>query len=212
MYDFNKYPNKYTARQDTIINMYRNLTNNTSIPKNQSYITLCANQVENNNLIATSELKQILDNKLIKINQFYGIDTDRDTIEGNKAIRANWVCADLLSFLMDNIETINPAIINLDSVIYSKKKITDLLSDVILLLSENEKKCMVVANFCINNPNSGHKIAEIIDGEIEEYQKSLLGNRYYERAVESGWRQYPKYYVYSSTGRAFMATYIYYNC
>lgn len=213
IYDFNKYSNKIQARQDTIIDMYRKLFKQCSIPKDKDYITLCAKQVEGNKLENGSELKQLLDSKLISSKQFYGVDTDEPTIKMNKIIKnAKWICSDLLSFLMDNINELNPAIINIDSVFCSKKKITDLLSDVMLLLYENNKRnCMIVANFIINNPyNHSNKIEELVNQEIEEYHKNLLGNRFYRDMIKEGWKQYPKHYIYSSTGHAFMATYIYY--
>ena len=217
VYNFNQYSNKSQARQDTIIDMYRSLFKKNSIPKSQDYITLCAKQVEGNELENGSELKQLINSKFISIGQFYGVDIDESTIEMNKAVGgANWVCSDLLSFLIDNMDKLNPALINIDSVFYDKRKIAELLSDVLLLISENyHGNCMVVSNFVINNPylcsNTGNeKMQDVILREVEEYQRSLLSNRFYKDTVKEGWKQYPKHYIYSSTGRAYMATFIYY--
>lgn len=217
MYNFNQYSNKSQARQDTIVDMYRSLFKRNSIPKYQDYITLCAKQVEGNELENGSELKQLINSKFISLKQFYGVDIDKSTIEMNKAVRgANWICSDLLSFLIDNMDKLNPALINIDSVFYDKRKISELLSDVLLLISENYNgNCMVVANFVINNPYSSgntnrEKMQDLIDREVKEYQKSLLSNRFYKDMVKEGWKQYPQHYVYSSTGRAYMATFVYY--
>ena len=218
VYNFNQYSNKSQARQDTIIDMYRSLFKKNSIPKFQDYITLCANQVEGDELENGSELKQLINSNFISLNQFYGVDIDKSTIEINKAVGgANWVYSDLLSFLIDNMDKLNPALINIDSVFYDKRKITELLSDVLLLISENyNSDCMVVSNFVLNNPYlcsniNSDKMKEVIEKEVKEYQTNLLSNRFYRDTVKVGWKQYHKHYVYSSTGKACMATFVYYR-
>jgi hypothetical protein len=214
IYNFNKYKNKIQARKDTILAMYQKIFNRISIPKTQHYITLCANQVEGNKIEDGSELKQVLDSKLLKSkNQFYGVDFDKNTIKLNKNIKgANWVCDDLHSFLTKNISKLQPAIINIDSVYFNKKKITELLSDVMLLLCEkNKRNCMVVVNFILNNPyNHSNQDMGFVESEIEEYHKNLVNNIFYTYSMNNGWKQYPKHYIYSSTGKAYMASYIYY--
>lgn len=212
-YNFNEYKNKIESRKDTVIDMYSYLFNRTSIPKDKHYITLCAEQVEDDKLAEGSELKQLLNSKLISINQFYGIDINEETIKKNSVVKgANWICSDLLDYINNVIEEINPAIINLDSVYSCKRKISDLLSNIMLLLHDYKKSgCMIVTNFAINNPyRSNHNIESLLESETVEYYNNLYNNRYFKEMLKCGWQQLKQHYIYSSTGKTLMSTYIYY--
>jgi hypothetical protein len=212
-YNFNEYKNKIESRKDTVINMYSYLFNRTSIPEDKHYITLCAEQVEDDKLAEGSELKQLLNSKLISINQFYGIDINEETIKKNSVVKgANWICSDLLDYINNVIEEINPAIINLDSVYSCKRKISDLLSNIMLLLHDYKKsECMIVTNFAINNPyRSNHNIEALVESETVEYYNNLYNNRYFKEMIKCGWQQLKRHYIYSSTGKTLMSTYIYY--
>jgi hypothetical protein len=100
--------NKFKARYDTVIDLYRKISGNYKIPDNQSYITLCASQVKNGCIHPKSELNQLYNEGLITYDQFYGIDIDDETIKQNKVIKgSHWICDDLLNFLQNNVSKIS---------------------------------------------------------------------------------------------------------
>ena len=214
IYDFNSFSEKHKSRYETIINLYRELFNRSSL--HNDYITLCANQTNGDGTLSEgSELSQLLKEDFLSPEQFYGIDTDAKTIELNLQIGlANWVVADVYSFIVENISTVKPSIVNLDTVFYSKRLASNLLSDTLLFLTDNsEGECLVSLNVMVNNSYETHTVSsKLIKDEEEAFINQLQCNYSYKCAVkDGGWLMQDRCYLYSSTGKTVMCTYIFYR-
>jgi len=214
MYNFNTYTDKHTSRYETIITLYRSFFNRTSIPND--YITLCARHTDDmGQLSVGSELYQLIEHGFLCAEQFYGVDMDEETIELNSHLSmGNWVCGDVHSYLTNNIHRLSPSVINLDTVLYSKRKASNLLSDTLLLLTdETDGECLVALNVMVNNSYETHTVSsELITKEDNDFIKELEKNYSYECAISEGkWQMHNECYLYSSTDRTVMCTYVFYR-
>ncbi|MFW5705090.1 MAG: hypothetical protein ACOCXG_04590 [Nanoarchaeota archaeon] len=103
-----KSQNKIQSRNQAIISPYQQ-TFGRKIPKNKQYWTLCADCTNENN-----EFQQLLSTKLIKPNQFHGVDIDRESILKNKKLGiGNFHLGDFYGTIA-NHKSLNPAVVNLD--------------------------------------------------------------------------------------------------
>jgi hypothetical protein len=214
IYDFNEFTEKHKSREETIVNAYRTLFNKERLVGD--YATLCANQTDNNGALSKgSELNQLLKEEFLTPEQFHGVDFDKETIEQNKQLNiANWHCNDVYLFLTDNIKKYNFTAVNLDTVFYSKTKAANLLADTLLLFTDNTSgECLVSLNVMINNSYETHTVdAELIEAEETKFVEELSKNYSYKCAVkDGGWVMDEKCYLYSSTNKTVMCTYLFYR-
>jgi hypothetical protein len=98
-----------------VIEAYRKITGQQSIPENKGYWTLCNKQPNEPGV----EIVQLQEAGLIQKNQFFGVDNDiknEGIIESNRVAHpdANWFKGDWLEVIADNFETFNPALVHLD--------------------------------------------------------------------------------------------------
>jgi hypothetical protein len=213
-YNFNCYKEKLASRYETIVKAYRELFKRDSLVGD--YVTLCANQTEGPGVLSKgSELYQLLQEKFLSEDRFHGVDYDPATIELNETLgMANWYCEDVYKFLVDNISKLNPTVVNLDTVFYSKRRASHLLADTLLLLTDNtEGECLVSLNVMVNNCYVTHSVTpEVIEKEESSLIKELEESHSYKCAVkDGGWVMGDKCYLYSSTEKTVMCTYIFYR-
>jgi hypothetical protein len=146
--------------------------------------------------------------------QFHGVDTEQRVIDLNSKIGiANWYCDDVYSFLVKNLKKLTPTIVNLDTVFYSKKRASNLLSDTLLLLTDNtEGECLVSLNVMVNNCYETHTVTQqTIEQEEQDFMNELSQNYSFRCAIDGGWNMMDKCYLYSSTDKTVMCTYIFYR-
>lgn len=213
-------PVKKQARQDTIINIYRELFHN-SLPKDKQYWTMCSMQTDDKaNFQEGSELGQMLSSGLLKEEQFYGVDIVEPYIINNRKAKPNahWFCKDFLTQMKIAHKEgwYNPAIIFAD-LLHMKSRASLVASEILLFLeSRNIKDVMLVTNIMLTNP---HARIQIKESEAIEEANSIVGEFYQWKEFRMAWREgvwkdYPEYYLYKGTGTRSatrLATFIFYN-
>lgn len=200
---FYKCHRKEQSRQDTIIDAYRNTFNRDSIPDDRQYWTLCNFQAdEQGNIPEASEVGQLTDSGLIKMNQVYGVDFYQNIIDHNKTHipEANWFCGELYEKITEHIDIFHPSIINIDlncmvrrSIIISTK-VLNLLNSMIL------NDVMMVLNVMVTNPRQKNSLTlDILNNMFIE--KFLNNNTFLVNAND--WNVYgdDKLYSYHGTGK-----------
>jgi hypothetical protein len=111
---YHKKPAKIKAR-DQLVEAYRQITGEYSIPENKSYWTLCNKQPDTDG----AEINQMVKKGLLVKKQFFGVDNDlknEGVIDFNKNCHpeANWLLGDWLNVIEENYDIFNPACIYFD--------------------------------------------------------------------------------------------------
>lgn len=156
---------KQRAREKTIIAPYRKLIGNKSLPENQQYVSMCGFQDGDK-----CEIETMIKNKLIKKEQFIGVDREKFIISYNKKLhpKANWACNDWKMFLLNlyKNKNFNPGIVNLDTVNTVEGRIGYKLAEFTLNFisswhkdKEIKHPVYIVINFIRHNPYS-HRAQE----------------------------------------------------
>jgi hypothetical protein len=151
---------KIIARQETIINQYKKIYGNESIPIEKQYWTMCGNLSDNNNNINPhSEYAQIIQEGLIKPEQFCGVEIDETIYNRNKLILPDVKIYNDDFFKVLNKQALqnkfNPAVVNAD-LINMPEKGAEYISAIIALLSLIPGNIMLVANIVLDSPYKGH--------------------------------------------------------
>ena len=189
-------PKKHKARQETIILPYRQHFGQ-SIPKDKQYITLCATHHDDNKkLLKGSELHQLLEAKLITIDQFVGIDYDEEIIRENREAipDASWDFGDLYKTLIElgNNGKLNPAIVNCDLLQMPKAGTVEVAKIMALLSSFDD--IMLISNCILKN--RGRRCSQ---NEMVHY---LYRHEQFKFALQCGWKLHDnKSYGYHGTGK-----------
>ena len=216
--NFSHCPKKYQARTDTVIDMYRRYFGQ-SLPSDKQYWTMCSVNNNGNNIIAHSELGQILDSKLIGLHQYYGVDIESDIIEGNRKAEpnTNWICGDFLDTMKCYYKNnnFNPAIINADFISMSKKAAV-ITSQIMSFIEEIDiKNVLLIANVMLTNPHArgGQFLKSPLN--FEKMISEMESQKAFEFAWSNRfWDMHDKVYCYSGTGsqsRTIMGSYIFYR-
>ena len=156
---------KINSRQSTIINYYRQVSGNQMLPKDKQYWTMCNRCSVNSELKENSELDQILKQKLITPNQFYGVDIDYNCIKENRKLDIEvgaWINDDFYSAMCeaDYNNNFNPGIIYLDTTHMTKTNLEE-ISRILWLLKEREySKVLLVCNNILRFLTRGTKQEE----------------------------------------------------
>jgi hypothetical protein len=156
---------KQRAREKTIIEPYRKLTGNRSLPENQQYVSMCGFQNGDK-----CEIQTLTKNKLIKEEQFMGIDRERYIIDFNSLLhpKATWICDNWNSAILKLFrrKNFNPGVINLDTVTtiegYVGYRMAEFTLNAISSWYKNNKiqhPVYIVINFIRHNPYS-HRMQE----------------------------------------------------
>jgi len=200
--EFYKCHKKKLSRQDTIIDAYRNIFNTHSIPLDRQYWTLCNYQADNmGNITEASEIGQMVNSELIKINQFYGVDILPEVIKHNKKYitNANWFTGSLYDIIIDNLDYFNPSIINIDLNCMMNKSIHIITRILELINALKTKNIMIVLNVMITNPRQ-KTTSQLIEINKSFISKFLKNKSFLNNAVD--WNIYKnKIYSYHGTGK-----------
>jgi hypothetical protein len=191
-------PKKLEARYQTIIKTYRDHYGKQSIPKNSQYWSICGRcSYEMNKLEDNCEPDQLIKAKLIKPNQFFGVEINPEIYEFNKSNKGmNWFLGDFYEQMVEysNYNIFSPAIVNIDMLLMPKCGVEYFARIMSFLSSIKTKNIMVVANFIIKTrQHVAHK--EDIVKRLEReplFQNSMSINK---------WRIYNQFYWYNGTGK-----------
>lgn len=124
-------PRKLNCRHSTIIDFYRTVSGNKTIPKDKQYWTMCNKCVDGGEVFPKSELDQIIKSELITLNQFYGVDNNEEVINNNRTLKydvGDWIHNDFYLAMTeaDYNGTFNPAIINFDTTSMTKTNLKNI--------------------------------------------------------------------------------------
>lgn len=203
-------PYKLIVREETIINVYREVFGRESLPKDKQYWTTCGRYVDRKgNPVAGSEIDQLITEGLLIEEQILGVNYNKDTIEQNKKAYPNacWHIGDLFCVLsqMDG-NAFRPGIIYIDSF-KNMQSVCSLLGDVMSLLGQPiyDGEVMIVANMPV-----GKGLEEFENGCANKILESLSKDDMFISEMEGGkWELYPNSYNYMiPKGSTVMATVI----
>jgi len=191
-------PKKLEARQQTIINVHRKLFGN-SIPKDKQYWSICGRcSYENGKLVNLCEPDQLIKAKLIRPQQFYGVEIEPTIYQFNKNSNRdiNWLLGDFYDTMVEysNHNKFNPAIINCDMLLMPKCGVEYLSRILHFITSLKIKNVMIVCNMIMKTRQHVAKAEDIISGLEKEscFQASMN---------ECDWKIYNQFYWYNGTGK-----------
>lgn len=187
---------KITARDETIIKIYRQLFGS-KLPKSKQYWTICGQCTDNEgNFLNNCELDQLLKSGLIEPDQFHGVDNVKHIIDANKKAfpNTNWYNKDFLIALNEYPdEQFNPGIVNAD-LIYMPKNACEILSKV-LFRCRNINNIVVIGNIVLE-----YQALKTRSSNMEEVIKFLDNNLFFDKC-RSSWEMMDTYGEYDGTGR-----------
>jgi len=188
---------KIEARQETLVKTYWDIFGG-SIPNDKQYWTLCHNQPNKQG----SEINQLVRLGLINKRQFHGVDKSKSIISQNKKIHpdAFWHWGEWIDVIKNNPK-FNPALIYLDTMYVTTKG--PALTITMQTLGVCPAHTMVAVNVMLTNPHSGESFD---DQEFPKNIRELLTPE-----ANKSWHEYKGFYIYSSTKRTFMGTYIFWR-
>ena len=178
-----------------VVDAYRSLTGNHSIPRNKSYWCLCNYQPN----VVGAEIVDLVRCGLLSKSQFYGVDNDAEVIEYNKEQHedANWLYGDWLTVCRNNYQAFSSAslifydgirsVVNKQEAKYIARSMDIAPSGVVF-----------VVNLMLANPYSGESYDP---NQFHKLIQSSLIN-------PNEWAYLPEYYSYTSS-HAEMATYFF---
>jgi hypothetical protein len=206
-------PKKIAARQETIINQYRRLFGQ-SMPKDKQYWTMCGQCTTTDNEFQEGcELHQILEEGLITLDQFHGVDIDKEITSANQQAvpQASWYADDFYQAMLKACteSKFNPAIVNADTV-NMPDRACGYVSDIMALLSDCVGEVMLVSNMILEYQRFPDRDR---DAEFIIQKLNSLSSFQYALAV-SDWQFDQVYYPYAGTGeesRTKMGSMIFYK-
>lgn len=182
-------PKKSEARKATIVDSCRRFFGN-KLPSNTQYWTLAGNYIQN----GYGELDQLLEEKLITSDQFYGVDNSEDIINNNKKLYpcSNWIHGDFYEIIKQQIveNKFNPAIINFDSTSGKDKFVIDLRRLLDLISYEYNGEVLLIANCILQHRALKDRPQDIID--------ALIDNGRY--MIADCWKLFKNCFQYNGTG------------
>lgn len=169
-------PEKFSARFEALIEMYRESFGVSSIPKDGQFWTLCGSQFRKG-LEIFGELAHLLYEYLIRLDQYFGVDRELEIINQNKQFwpTANWIHGDFLKVMENAVMDgkFKPSIINYDGVMQPINS-SQYLKKILDLIDYNVPgELMLVANYVLTNPyicNTGRLKFSVHD-ILEELRK-----------------------------------------
>jgi len=208
-------PKKTQARKETIIDRYREMSGNHSIPQDRQYWAMCGQcTMEDGSPNDNSELGQMVSSGLITPEQFHGVEIVKETNDMNVAAYpdVNFYLGDFVSVLTSQYGTpgFNPAIINAD-MIAMKDKAVPFFTRILSVMSKPKVRgdLMVVCNLIRDfGCNLHHQtVEEVVD-------KFCSDDRYAHAMEEADWTVHHSVYDYYGTGkgsRTGLTTFVFYK-
>ena len=186
---------KIDSRTIGIIQLYREIFEEESIPRKNQYWTMCGAHFNRSGPIR-GELGHLTDDKLIVSQQYFGVDREKEIIISNAKIHPNvrWLCGDFLD-CMERYKTankFNPRIINYDGVMQPRHG-TMYLRKIMKFIDYNvPSEILLVANFVLVNPYTrNQKYRFTINQTIQMLKKIYIAPKH--------WTVIPQAYVYPGT-------------
>lgn len=187
-------PKKTTARQETIINQYREHYGY-SLPIDAQYWSMagqCA--TSDGSPLIGCELDQVVSSGLITETQFYGVEIEKDIYDLNRQAypNSNWYNDDFLNAMICN-SNFNPGIVNAD-LIQTPETGSLYIAKCMDFLSQFINDIMFVANFIIQMRHYDLKDGNYV---IESLNKQPL---FVHAMTHGSWVFDNKFYKYNGTG------------
>jgi alpha-L-fucosidase len=195
---YHEKPKKIEARKQ-LVQAYRDITGNQSIPLDRNYWTLCNRQPNSEG----AEIVQLVNMGFLKKDQFCGVDYDvyeEGVIEKNRQDHpeAHWFKGDWLEMISENYDQFKPSLVYFD---YTRAVITP-ASHLYVARTMNfcPDETVVAANVMISDGRSNRKFDP----------QSFLGYLMPYLRKPSSWGVYDHFYTYKAS-KTEMATYFFYN-
>ena len=193
---------KVTARNETIIKLYRRLFHCSALSLDRQYWTMCGPCTTDGRPDYRSEVGQLITSKLIAPSQWRGVEHQAAIQRSNQRGYPGliWICDDFyramsIAFFKGNFR---PGIVNAD-LIQEPKAGALLIADTLALLNRVEPPLMLVANF----------VLKLWRGKRKN-QLSVLKYLRQEVSDIGDWRLYSEWFSYRN-GRTRMGTFILYR-
>lgn len=154
---------KFDVRQKAVIETYRSYSGNYRLPIGRVFYSLCNRQYRNNPL---SELNQLVNANLIKLDQYIGIDRDESIIsENNEQFpESRWRCGDWIEvFKLESCKSyLTPGIIYYDST--HEMDNNDFIEDIAVMMDVAVPETLLVVSASLEKkysakPKLEHNIA-----------------------------------------------------
>ncbi len=191
---------KKHSRIITIIDLYKSIFKQKSIPKNSQYWSMCGAHFNKNGPI-TGEFGHLYKSKLINQSQYNGVDREKSIIKTNKKIypNVNWIHGDFYDTIESMVikDDFNPSIINYDGVMQSKYGMLYLKKILTLIDNNVSNKLMLISNFVLTNPYTSKCSSNINKFTVNETIDLLISNY----LLPDHWNIYPQCYTYISKSR-----------
>lgn len=171
-------PRKHSARQVTIIDVYKKLYGK-SIPQNKQYWSMCALCADENGIIEDSELDQLVESKLINPNQFNGVDFNKEIYEKNKLYtKSKWYNCDFLTAMKEaqKLGKFNPCIVNADLINMPNKAAIHAGRILNFLYENNHIQTILVLNTVIKCHNRFSSVEELSKNLCKESNFRFVWN------------------------------------
>jgi hypothetical protein len=203
--------NKQEARQATIIDAWRGLTNTASIPRGRQYWTLCG-LLGTSRVEPGSELDQVVKAGLIEPQQYHGVERDPLIHEWNqKSVAQTYPTASLYAGEIQRVldqellrGRLNPAIVNLDTE-QQPEAAVNLLGSVLDILNQTKGRLLLVLNVVIEQ-----KHWTVDYNESVVWEESKRNHYCHRRLLDGNWYRVEKPYSYQgSKKRTGMCTQIF---
>ena len=187
---------KIAARKENI-DIFRKITNLSSIPSNKIYLTLCNEQPPDHE---GTEIVQLEKLGFLKKEQFYGIDRDEHIIAKNKKWHPNahWFCGEWVDVIKD-IDNKKLSVIYLDTTTFADNNTSANIVKSTMPLCP--KGALLLINVMLSSPYDGRK-----------FEPSDLINKINKNIPSfelDKWKREIPNYTYSATGKTKMITYIF---
>lgn len=195
---------KVHSRIITIIDLYKHIFDKQFIPHSEEYWSMCGAHFNPQRKLK-GELGHLCESKLIKPEQYFGVDREQFVIEGNQKIlpNINWILGDFYEVIEKAVldKQFNPAIINYDGVMQPKFSV-QYLKKIFKIIDYNvSKELLLVANFILTNPYL-HTTNKKFNFTIQDTINILL-EQYW---IPDHWDVFPRAYQYRSPSRGANAT------
>jgi hypothetical protein len=191
-------PKKLEARYQTIIKVYRDHYGKQAIPSSSQYWSICGRcSYDMGKMEENCEPDQLIKYKLIKPNQFYGVEISPEIYEFNKSCNneINWFLGDFYDQMVEysNHNKFEPAIVNADILLMPKCGV-EYFSKVMHFLNSSAKNVMLIGNFIMKARHQVATIKDIVNGLEKEpcFQDSMSSRK---------WIIHNEIYLYNGTGK-----------
>lgn len=190
-------PQKVNSRSEAIILPYHRYFSN-AIPQDKQYWTMCGAHFNEQGRLE-GEFGHLTREGLIQPNQFNGVDIEPSIIDTNRQYYpdVNWHCGDFRDVMSEAVVNgnFNPAIINYDGVMQSKRG-AKYLKRILSFIDHNvNDDLMLVANFLLNSPyQSDEGTPRETGGEAIDKLLSIY-------IFPDHWSIHPTYYEYPGTDK-----------